>query len=293
MFVFLAWQAVHGPWSSPPDDDGLLAPSDPHYSNYCTDHPAPLPDPRPNGLGRTQTMRCQFGSMLKVLDSAMANITDALTRRGHWEQTLMFVTSDNGGVGPGNNWPLRGQKHTAWQGGTRVAAFVTGGYLPSELHGGEFDITIHVADLYATVINRAGGSAEDTVVLQGKPRAVDSIDFWPLLLHSTRPPRDGASPSPPPPLLREYLPTTESSIIWRGRWKLITSAGLGGSYWRPPNGVGPNNSVLLMNRTAWPCTNASATGAGCLVCSPEKPCLFGESTWAAAEPAKMAVGLGC
>ena len=136
--------------------------------------------------------------------------------------------------------------------------------------------------------------------MQGKPRAVDSIDFWPLLLaHSTWPPHGGAPPAPPPspPLLREYLPTTESSIIWRGRWKLITSAGLGGSYWRPPNGVGPNNT-MLMNRTAWPCTNATATGAGCLVCSPEKPCLFGEqlalqeslSGLAANQPSRLLLG---
>ena len=45
---------------------------------------------------------------------------------------LMIVSADNGGVMAGNNWPWRGEKLTAWEGGTRVAAFVTGG---SEIHG--------------------------------------------------------------------------------------------------------------------------------------------------------------
>ena len=101
---------MHGPWTSPPADLGLLAKDDPNYANYCSSDPLPVP---PNGCdGETaavcnQVMRCQFGSMLKVLDSAMANITAALTRKALWEDTLMLVSADNGGVGPGNNFPRK------------------------------------------------------------------------------------------------------------------------------------------------------------------------------------------
>jgi arylsulfatase B len=265
MFVYLGWQAVHGPWTSPPADLGLLAEDDPNYANYCSSDPQPVP---PNGCDEetattacTQVMRCQFGSVLKVLDNALANITAALTQKALWEDTLMLVSADNGGVGPGNNWPLRGQKTTPWQGGTRVAAFLTGGFIPKRLRGTSFDRLTHFADVYPTLCNLVGVSAVDTVVVQGEPRAIDGVDFWPLLLSNAS------------TVLREYLPTTEVSIIWRERYKLITSAGVGGSYWAPPEGKTPSNTVININRTEWPCVNTNATAA-CLICSPEKPCLF-------------------
>ena len=46
--------------------------------------------------------RCNFGSMLKVVDAGMWNITQALRAKALWAETLMIVSSDNGGVGPGN-----------------------------------------------------------------------------------------------------------------------------------------------------------------------------------------------
>ena len=46
--------------------------------------------------------RCNFGSMLKVVDAGMHNITQALRAKALWAETLMIVSSDNGGVGPGN-----------------------------------------------------------------------------------------------------------------------------------------------------------------------------------------------
>ena len=276
LFVYLAWQAVHGPWVRP---DGraerLLQPDDPGYSNYCSEHPLPVPDPRPQGLGRTQTMRCQFGSMLKVLDQGMRNVTDALHARGLWNSTLLLMMSDNGGVGPGSNYPLRGQKNTPWQGGTRVAAYAAGGFVPPALRGGRLNTTLSFADVYPTLVTLAGGDPTDTVTLAGQPRPIDGISFWPLLLRSGGRGIASASRSSAAEL-HEYLPTTEDSIIWQGRWKLITSATLGGAFWFPPGGRGPNNTALPASPADWPCVNATpgAPGAACLICSPTSPCLF-------------------
>ena len=52
----------------------------------------------------------------------------------------------NNGTSGANNWPLRGEKHTSWQGGVRVAAFVSGGLVPSRFRGTRSDVVSHVAD---------------------------------------------------------------------------------------------------------------------------------------------------
>lgn len=65
-----------------------------------------------------QHARCDYGSMLKVVDEGMKNVTAAIRAKGLWENGLMIVSADNGGVMAGNNWPWRGEKLTAWEGTT-------------------------------------------------------------------------------------------------------------------------------------------------------------------------------
>eukprot|EP00937_MAST-01D_sp_MAST-1D-sp2_P007960 g7960.t1 len=275
LFIYLAWQAVHGPWTLPTGPaERLLQPADTGYDNYCSQHPAPLPDPRPQGIGRVQTMRCQFGSMLKVLDAAFSNVTRALQAAGVWNSTLLLMGSDNGGVGPGSNFPLRGIKATPWQGGTKVPFYATGGYIPPQLRGMALGTTLQFADLYPTLCGLARVDAADTVVVGGAPRPIDGVDFWPLLLNSSSGGGgDDAGPAAPAPQVREYLPTTEDSIIWRGRWKLITRATIGGAMWFPRGGKGPNNTAIPTSPNS--CLNVSVpAGTGCLLCSPAQPCLY-------------------
>lgn len=54
-----------------------------------------------------------------------------------WENSLVVFHSDNGGeiifkgICGGNNWPLRGGKFSNFEGGIRVNAFVSGGWVPT------------------------------------------------------------------------------------------------------------------------------------------------------------------
>ena len=68
----------------------------------------------------------------------IVNVTiDALYRKNLWENTLIVLTSDNGGwpAGQNFNWPLRGGKQTYLEGGMRMHTAVGGGYLPHGLRG--------------------------------------------------------------------------------------------------------------------------------------------------------------
>ena len=56
--------------------------------------------------------------------SGIANVTSTYKSLGIWNDTLMVLAADNGGhVGAsGNNFPLRGEKSTNYEGGVREAA---------------------------------------------------------------------------------------------------------------------------------------------------------------------------
>jgi arylsulfatase A-like enzyme len=263
LYVHLMWHAVHSPYTPAPLWEGVK-PTDSTYKNYCP----------PPGTSQTpkQHERCNFGGILKTVDAGMKNVTDALRAAGRWNNTLLWVSSDNGGVGPGNNHPLRGQKSTPWQGGTKVAAFLAGGWLPTHLRGTQNDALMHVADVYPTLCGIVGVDPTDTVMLpayspSAQPRPIDGVDIWSVLLA-------GGSRSP-----RQFLPTTEHSIIWqagdRALWKLINGAGRNGWY---PAALGFNMSGKIeADEKEWPCTakeNSSKFGGKCAVCSEAKPCLF-------------------
>ena len=76
-----------------------------------------------------------YANMLAVLDDAMANLTATLRLTELWPETLLLFTADNGGLYLGNNYGLRGHKYDPYDGGTRAAAFLAGGFLPASVRG--------------------------------------------------------------------------------------------------------------------------------------------------------------
>ena len=100
--------------------------------------PAPSPPgPRPMPVYR---------QMLWDADLYVGKLVDAVKAKDMWPNTLVFYSADNGGTGHGINWPLRGTKHTNWEGGLRGAAFISGGLVPANLRGTTNSATIHIAD---------------------------------------------------------------------------------------------------------------------------------------------------
>jgi len=73
-----------------------------------------------------------------------------------WEDTLMIVTTDNGGIPHvgGYNWPLRGHKGSLWEGGLRGVGFVHGKMLQKT--GVKCRELLHVTDWYPTLLYLTG-----------------------------------------------------------------------------------------------------------------------------------------
>ena len=75
LYVHLCFQAVHTPYNT--------APGDPTGDEYT--------------------------GMLWRADIYVGQLVAVLKERGMWNNTLIVYAGDNGGVGSGNNFPLRGE----------------------------------------------------------------------------------------------------------------------------------------------------------------------------------------
>jgi len=227
IFLYLPWQAVHTPYTPPP---GWNA-SEQQCDGYAD--------------------ACVLYGMLQRADAFVGQLVSLLHSKGMWGSTIVVFSADNGGVSNGVNYPLRGEKHTSWDGGMRVAAFVSGGVVPGRLRGTSSSLVMHIADWYPTLCNLAGVSAADDPpvpplpVDPSRPSAdiygnhsfppVDGVDVWPLLTSASAVNSSAAHPV--------LMLSTETMIA--GRYKLVVaqpdpatmSASAVKNGWKYPNGT--------------------------------------------------------
>ena len=208
LFLYLAFQNVHSPQEVP--------------ESYV--------DPYNKTIANKQRRR--FAGMVSIMDEAIGNVTSTFKEMGLWDDTLMVFTTDNGG--PVNitfsgigacNWPLRGSKHTLWEGGVRGTAFIRG----AGVNGTGLNNTalMHASDWFPTLLSAAGGNTQGTFPLDGK-------DLWSVL--ST-----GQGESPRTEILHNYdpmaSPGNHGCCGYAGlrsfEWKLLVNPG-GPDGWYPP-----------------------------------------------------------
>lgn len=130
--------------------------------------------------------RRSYHAMVSWIDGAVGRVVEALKTKSMFNNTLIVMSSDNGGDLPvGNNFPHKGGKFSNWEGGIRVAAFVSGGFLPKAVRGTTQEALVAGWDWYATFAGLAGANATDAKAAAAGLPAHDSIDQWPLLSGAT------------------------------------------------------------------------------------------------------------
>ena len=178
--------------------------------------------------------RQYYHAMVNYLDDVVGEMVSALKDKEMWDNLLFFVVADNGGPvnGGANNYPLKGGKYSDWQGGVRVNAMVSGGFLPTQMRGKKTDGYIHLADWYATFCALAGVDPTDETAAKAKLPPIDSLNMWPLI--------SGQNSTSP----RVDIPLSFKSLI-SGPYKILTGTVVQAGWTGPqfPNSTHPNGGI--------------------------------------------------
>ena len=153
-FVWLAFNAPHSPWHKPPAE----------LHGY--DLPGPVSADIPlHTKAAIEAMDTEIGRLLGGIEPEVL------------AETIIVFVGDNGTAGPATSAPFDPQhaKGKVYEGGVHVPLIVKG---PGVAVGAASHALVHTSDLFATVLELAGGDASS---------GVDSVSFVPHLSQPTLP----------------------------------------------------------------------------------------------------------
>ena len=121
-----------------------------------------------------------YSAMIRAVDRSVARVTKALEENGLTENTLIILTSDNGGAGyiglPNVNKPYRGWKLNHFEGGTHVPFMAR---WPARISAGtSMEDPIHHNDIFTTIAAAAGAQLP-------QDRKIDGVDLLPYIRKET------------------------------------------------------------------------------------------------------------
>ncbi|MDP1591030.1 MAG: sulfatase-like hydrolase/transferase [Prosthecobacter sp.] len=146
--------------------------------------------------GITGDVPRHYAACIMHLDDAVGKIVAALEKSGRRENTLLIFTSDNGGSWsenngqaypaddyptgplPANNQPLRDQKGSVYEGGTRAPCIAS---WPGRLKAGKHDPPVQITDWMPTFCALAKFKPETDLKWDG-------VNLWPQLAEGAKPP---------------------------------------------------------------------------------------------------------
>ena len=205
-----------------------------YYATHAPHDPYQVPESYMNSYSFIDYYYRQvYHAMVAYVDDVVGAVVEALKRKGLWDNLLLVASSDNGGPisteKGANNYPLKGGKATDWQGGVRVNAFASGGYLPEKMRGQKTEGYIHIADWYSTFCSLAGVDPTDESAAKAKLPPIDSLNMWPLI--------SGQNSTSP----RVDIPVTYETLI-SGDYKIITGK-ISHAGWTGPHYPNSTNRV--------------------------------------------------
>ncbi|XP_070541868.1 arylsulfatase B-like isoform X2 [Ptychodera flava] len=213
LFMYLAYQAVHGPLQVPQQYFDM-------YKGENIDY-----------------IRRTYAAMATCMDEGIGNLTRTLKETGLWNNTIIVFSSDNGAQfhTGGRNWPLRGGKGTYWEGGVRVVSFVASPLIARPRRS-SYDM-MHMTDWLPTFVHLAGGTVAGLTL--------DGVNVWETI--------SAGVPSPRKELLLHVSPhiamrdegteawytndifeITRGAAIIVGKWKLVTGQNRSPRSWVTP-----------------------------------------------------------
>ena len=183
-FCYVPFHIAHAPLQAKDDD---LAAIDPKLAAKL-----------PTASGKTTNEGKRIhAAMLHAMDNNVAAIRAELEKLGLGENTIVVFTSDNGAMEAGSSLPLRGHKHTIYDGGVRLPTAV---YWPKGglVGGKKWDGLCGALDMFSTLMAMTGSTMPRT-------RPLDGRNVWPAL-------RD-----------RQPSPVESYYWVWRGQDALRTA----------------------------------------------------------------------
>lgn len=187
-FCYIPFHIAHAPLQAKDSD---LATIDPQVA-------ATLPSARADTSAEEKRTHA---AMLHALDNNVAAILAELYKRGLRDNTILVFTSDNGAMEAGSSLPLRGAKHSVYEGGVRLPTVF---YWPQGglIGGKKWEGLCGALDMFPTLMAMTGSPLPKTRPLDGK-------NVWPAL-------RDNK----PSPVESYYWVWRNEDAIRTPQWKL-------------------------------------------------------------------------
>jgi arylsulfatase A-like enzyme len=145
----------------------------------------------------------KYVEMVQDMDAAIGEVLRALRDTGQHRNTIVLFTSDNGGERFSYQWPLRGAKVDALEGGIRVPTILR---WPAGVSAGQVsDVPVVSMDWTRTLLAAAGAAPDPGYPMDGR----DLSDY---LWGSGRPPAGDL-----------FWRVVDQGALRRGKWKYWVS----------------------------------------------------------------------